>query len=331
MAEATVGLPTLAEYWHPIAESRDVTEQPRRFYLLETELVAFRSREGDVSVFRDLCIHRGTALSLGSVTDGHITCAYHGWQYDRTGKCVRIPSLPDGSSIPAKARAIAYKAEERYGLVWVALKEPIAPIPAYPYDESSDPSYHMHLSSHNIWQSSAGRATENFMDFSHLPHVHPNLLAPPDRTVVPAVTIEETEQGLKYTYQNVEPESPSSPKDDLVAYEFFYVKPFTVHAKKTRSAGGVTYVSLFASPTKAKVTDLYIIYLRNDMLETDDAVFDEFCNRVLEQDRRIVESQQPEEIPTDLRDELHLKVPDASGIALRRILGRIGGVGPYMP
>ena len=45
----------------------------------------------------------------------------------------------------------------------------------------------------------------------------------------------------------------------------------------------------------------------------------------------IVESQRPEEIPTDLKDELHLKVPDASGIAYRRVLGRIDQVTPFGP
>ena len=52
------------------------------------------------------------------------------------------------------------------------------------------------------------------------------------------------------------------------------------------------------------------------------------------QDQVIVESQRPEEIPTDLREELHLKVPDASGIAYRRLLGLtlglvgLSGLGP---
>jgi vanillate O-demethylase monooxygenase subunit len=76
---------------------------------------------------------------------------------------------------------------------------------------------------------------------------------------------------------------------------------------------------------------MYVLFVRNFALDTDDSVFDHFSNRVNEQDRRIVESQQPEEIPIDLREELHLKVPDASAIALRKILGQIQGIGPYMP
>lgn len=326
-----VDAPTLANFWHPIAESHEVTEQPRRFFLLDVELVAFRDSNGEVSVFRDLCIHRGTALSLGWVTNGHITCPYHGWEYDRTGKCVNIPALPPGSAIPRKARAIAYQAQEKYGLVWVAMDEPVAPIVSWPGNENENPQYHMHISSHQIWQSSAGRAIENFMDFSHFPFVHPNLLSPPDRVLVPEVEIKQTDYGLTYRYQTIEPESPSSPEGDLVTFEYHYYKPFSVHVKKITSDGGVTIVSGLGSPTKHKQADMWVVFVRNYGLDVDDSVFDHFSNRVNEQDRRIVESQRPEEIPTDLREELHLKVPDATGIALRRILGQIRDVGPYLP
>ena len=54
-------------------------------------------------------------------------------------------------------------------------------------------------------------------------------------------------------------------------------------------------------------------------------------SRPAKQDRLVVESQLPERIPTDLRDELHLEVPDASGIAYREFLGAIQGIAAYMP
>jgi len=69
--------------------------------MLGEPIVAFRDEQG-VAAFKDLCIHRGTALSLGYITDGHLTWLYHGWEYDRSGACVHIPSLPEGSSIPGR-------------------------------------------------------------------------------------------------------------------------------------------------------------------------------------------------------------------------------------
>src|SRR6478735_7815704 len=90
--------PGLAHYFHPIATAAEVTREPKVFPLLGEDVLVFRTSDGPVA-FRDLCIHRGTRLSLGDVTaEGNIRCPYHGWEYDATGACVRIPSLPEGAS-----------------------------------------------------------------------------------------------------------------------------------------------------------------------------------------------------------------------------------------
>jgi vanillate O-demethylase monooxygenase subunit len=45
---------------------------------------------------------------------------------------------------------------------------------------------------------------------------------------------------------------------------------------------------------------------------------------IFEQDRPVVEAQRPEELPLDLREELHLRGPDACTLEYRRYLARIG-------
>jgi phenylpropionate dioxygenase-like ring-hydroxylating dioxygenase large terminal subunit len=321
--------PTLADYYHPVAEAKDVTSEPRRFHLLNTEVVLFRDSAGAPVAFKDLCIHRGTPLSLGTVIGDRIVCAYHGWEYDRTGACVRIPSLTSDQPIPSRARAISYHAEERYGLVWVSINDPVAPVPDFPNGEYDDPGYHAHLSSHNVFKTSAGRAVENFMDWSHFPFVHPGLLAPADRTLVPPTDIKETEYGLTYSYETVEPESPTSSGAESVLYEYYYYLPFTIHIRISHKEGGVSYCSFFASPSSQKTTDAYTMFVRNFALDTPDSDFDYFANRVTEQDRRIIESQRPEEIPLDWREELHIRVPDAPTIAFRRALSKIKDIADY--
>lgn len=323
------GETTLADYWHPIAEAKDVTREPRRFSLLDNDVVVFRDADQNPVAFKDLCIHRGTPLSLGSIKGDRIVCAYHGWEYDRTGACVRIPSLPEDHPIPSKARAISYHAAERYGLVWVAMNDPIAPIPPFPNGEYDNPEYHPHLASHYVFATSAGRAVENFMDWSHFPFVHPGLLAPADAVLVPRIDIVETDYGLRYDYPTLEPESPTSGPGETVMYEYYYYAPFTIHIRIVTPAGGVSYCSFLASPRTRTTTDGYTMFVRNYALDRPDSDFDYFANRVTEQDRRIIESQRPEQIPLDLREELHIKVPDAPTIAFRRVLGRIKGVEDY--
>jgi phenylpropionate dioxygenase-like ring-hydroxylating dioxygenase large terminal subunit len=298
--------------------------------LLGEKIGAFRTDAG-VSAFKDLCIHRGTALSLGWVTDGRITCAYHGWEYDHTGACTHIPSLPPDSSIPRKARAIAYQAQERYGLVWVALDEPVAPVPDFPKGEWDDPSFRGFLSSTYVWQSSAGRSVENFMDVSHFPFVHEGLLGSREQTVVGKTEVIETEYGLHYLYEQEEPNELYSGAGQVTRWEYDLYTPFTIHLTKTIPNGEVTVLSLVSAPTTPKLTHMYFFITRNHHLDEDDGTWKDFSDRIMEQDRVIVESQRPEEIPTDLREELHLKVPDASGIAYRRVLGGIDDVSAFMP
>lgn len=322
---------TLASHWHPIATVDEITEQPRRFLLLDQPLVAFRSAQG-VSVFLDLCIHRGTALSLGWVTDGRLTCAYHGWQYDASGACTHIPSLPEGSTIPRKARAVACRVEERYGLVWVAMDEPAGPVPGFPKGEWDDPTYRGFLACRYTWRSSAGRAVENFMDVSHFPFVHEGILGSRDATLVGQHHVVPTHDGLSYFLENEEPGEMHSAAGEMIRWEYDLVLPFTIHLKKITPGGNETLISMAAAPTSEKTTEMFVFIVRNyDLDPAKDPEFAAFTDHIMGQDRQIVESQRPEAIPVDLREELHLKVPDASGIAYRRALAGIAGAGPHGP
>jgi phenylpropionate dioxygenase-like ring-hydroxylating dioxygenase large terminal subunit len=322
------GAPSLGSYWHPIAMASEVVEQPRRFTLLGEPIVAFRDEHG-VAAFKDLCIHRGTALSLGYVTAGRLTCLYHGWEYDRTGACVRIPSLPEGSSIPRKARAISYQTQEAYGLVWLALTDPVAPIPRWPENAWENASFHVFMATRQTWHANAGRVVENAMDFSHFNFVHKGLTELADGPVIKSHTVELTDYGLHYEYY-----------DTKITREYSLYAPFTLHDRKVEANGDTSILTLIAAPLDANTTHVYQFIARNHQGATglqdkghvlSAADVTAAFEVVMAQDRAIVESQRPEEIPLDLRDELHLKVPDNSGIAYRRLLASISGSRPFMP
>jgi phenylpropionate dioxygenase-like ring-hydroxylating dioxygenase large terminal subunit len=137
--------------------------------LLGEDLVLWRTK-GEVMAWRDLCIHRGTRLSLGKVHDSILACPYHGWEYNHEGSCVRMPAHPDQTP-PAKARAHTYLAKESYGLIWVMLGEPQNDIPPFP--EDPDPSYRKVLvGPFGPINASAPRLIENFLDVAHFPFVH---------------------------------------------------------------------------------------------------------------------------------------------------------------
>lgn len=319
----------MGNYWHPIALANEVDEQPRLFRLLGEDLVAFRHADS-VTCLKDLCIHRGTRLSLGTVCNGRIVCPYHGWEYDGTGACVRIPSLPEGASIPRKARAIAYRVQEMYGLVWVALKDPVSPIPTWPDNAWGEASrYTVFLACRQTWKANAGRVIENAMDFSHFNILHRGLTELADGPVIKPHTVEETDYGLHYSYF-----------DSKITREYFVCAPFTLHDRKIEENGDVSILTAIAAPLDATTTHFYQFIARNHQgavayegkgVHQAPEEVTAAVEKVMAQDRMIVESQRPEEIPLDLREELHLKVPDATGIAYRRMLAAIAGSAPFMP
>src|SRR5690348_7961968 len=109
--------------WHPVAFGHDVADRPVHADLLGEPLVLWRGPDRGPRANSDLCVHRGTALSLGWITGDELVCPYHGWRYRADGRCAAIPQLEDPSRVPAKARIGAFGCQERYGLIWVALAE----------------------------------------------------------------------------------------------------------------------------------------------------------------------------------------------------------------
>lgn len=318
----------LSHYWHPVATSDAVGEQPRRCELLGERLVVFRVGSS-VSVFRDLCIHRGSALSLGWVSDGVLTCPYHGWQYDAGGKCVHIPSLAPGKSIPARARAQRYKATDAYGLVWVTLDENPAPLPPPDPFVWDEPGYRSVAIGPFEWKASAGRMAENVLDFSHFPWVHENVLGVRTRSEVAPYEVRRTEDGLEYVYEQLRPGSPhNNYREELVRNEYRIVLPFVVHdRKRVLSDGSDTVMAFIASPIAPNRSALFSTMSRNYDLDGSDDAMIAFADKVFQQDKPIVESQHPELLPLDLREELHLKIADSASMVYRRALDEMGDEG----
>lgn len=321
------GQSTLANYWHPICATTEVTDQPRRFTLQGEHIVAYRDGGGPVAM-RDICVHRGAALSLGRIRDGRLTCPYHGWQYDRTGACVRIPSRPASVPIPKAARAQIYRTTEKYGLVWVVMEEPIADVPSFPGDVFGKEGWREFLSYRKVWQTSAARSVENFMDFSHFPYVHPGLLGTEDRAEVPRHAVEETGFGLAYAFEQEEPsELYGKGGTAIIRYEYTLYMPFTVHLNKIEEDGvSSTMISMATTPLTPTTSELYVWIVRNHSLDRPDHEFGNFTNIIMEQDRIVVESQRPEQLPVSLREELHIKVPDAASLLYRKLLSDLAKV-----
>ncbi len=147
------------------------------------------------------------------------------------------------------------------------------------------------------------------MDVSHFPFVHPNILARPELPAAgPVPVLHETDWGLHYRVDNQYYRSVDGSFETTVSYEYYQWFPFTMHIRILEDEERVTVVTRGRVAHRVrKRTRVFRVVHRN--YENDDPNFVANYLHVLEQDRRVVESIRPEEIPRASKDELHIRVP----------------------
>lgn len=314
---------SLESFWHPVAESEIVTTAPQQFRLLGKSLVVYRDNQGIVAL-SDKCVHRGAKLSPGCIKEGQLECPYHGWRYDRNGLVSSIPALGEDGSIPSQAKISNYHTVEKHGVVWIALADPRTDIPPWPNDDWNSPNWHVFLVDTWRWNSSAGRMIENAIDFAHFNFVHKGFTELADGPFIKPFEIVPTPDGFTYSYD-----------DSVLIRDYTLHMPFTLHDQKSVIAadggqtwseldeskvGDITTITFIASPIDLEETLIFVFLSRNHSLELPDAEFASGFNEVMEQDRLVVESQDPLQLPLDPREELHLKIADSGSIAYRKLL-----------
>jgi phenylpropionate dioxygenase-like ring-hydroxylating dioxygenase large terminal subunit len=161
-------------YWYPAIQSGKVKKKPVPVSLLGEAIVLFRdTRTGKVYGLQDRCPHRGIPLSLGrSYFPGTVSCAYHGWTFDRRGQCVAELTEGPDSPLPGKVSVHVYPLEERWGVVWVYIGEGSPPpleedVP----EEFLDPGTRMFLDVQE-WDCNWNELMENSSDPTHAIVLH---------------------------------------------------------------------------------------------------------------------------------------------------------------
>jgi nitrite reductase/ring-hydroxylating ferredoxin subunit len=159
----------LRRFWHPIARVGDLAPGAlRRIEVLGEALTLVRFADGEHALLDERCPHRGVALSLGEVRDDAVWCPYHGWRFDRTGRCVAAPGEPGGTCGAARARSRPIAVA--FGLLFAWLGEG-APAP-FPYADLLPPGMLAYRMAPILWPACFTLRLENTADFSHLQAAH---------------------------------------------------------------------------------------------------------------------------------------------------------------
>ncbi|HZT08696.1 MAG TPA: Rieske 2Fe-2S domain-containing protein [Chloroflexota bacterium] len=168
----TPGGEFMRRYWQPAALSEELPPggAPVPVRLLGEDLVLFRDETGHPGLLGIHCSHRGADLSYGRLEDGGLRCIYHGWLFDRSGRCLEQPGEPTGSTFHERIRHTAYPCHEQAGIIFTYMGPGEPPLfPAYefllaPPDHTYATKYYEEC---NYLQGNEGNFDPQHLSFLH--------------------------------------------------------------------------------------------------------------------------------------------------------------------
>ena len=214
--------------WYVAAWS---TELPGEALISRTILgeliMLYRAGDGAVVGMEDRCCHRLAPLSLGERDGDAIRCMYHGFKFDRSGRCIEIPGQ---DMIPPKARVKTYPVLERGGWIWIWMGDATrADAALLPQAIGPDnPEWNMRYSQLD-YEANYQLINDNLTDFSHLAYVHRNSFGASEDFSRSRPKVIRIERGI-----HVEPGRAG-------------IKPGSWTAARLRTAGRNTIISFLAS------------------------------------------------------------------------------------
>jgi len=277
-----------ANVWTPLGLARDVAStRMTSFQVANERVVVFRDPSGDLAALVDKCPHRGVALSLGKIKDGLISCPFHGWQFDSLGRNCLVPWNSDAKREALGATALPVR--EVAGLIWLytGFNPETSPLPgeALARKDVSLTAQSM------VWNVHWTRVMENMLDTPHLPFVH--------RRSIGRGLIKELSHDMEMIWEpraygaDIRSQFNGRPRGAGLTYRYPNVMELIIDPP------GKTFRLLaVCTPQTLSTTCLTIYTIRNfAKFSWLDPVFRRLNRRIALEDKAIVESSQPSEVP----------------------------------
>ena len=135
----TPGGEYLRRFWHPICYVSELQDRPLRVRALGEDLVAFKTKLGDIGVLFLACCHRNSSLEFGIIEEQGLRCCYHGRLIGVNGRIAEFPGEPAADQMREQISQGAYPTHEFGGIVFIYMGPPDR-IPVFPtYDRLTLP------------------------------------------------------------------------------------------------------------------------------------------------------------------------------------------------
>jgi len=132
----------------------------------------WRGEDGVAHLFDAHCPHLGANMGFGGEVNGNcLRCPFHGWEYDGSGACTKVPYANEPNKF---AKAAVYKIIERNQIIYfwhdAEHRDPWWEPPSFPELDNCEFTYHGKTEHHVL--AHIQELPENGADISHLNTLH---------------------------------------------------------------------------------------------------------------------------------------------------------------
>lgn len=170
--------PLIKDCWYVAGFSDEVSRDIISRRLLGIDVALYRTLAGEPVAVRNRCPHRSFPLAKGRLDGDILVCGYHGMQFDPSGRCVNMPSMP---IVPTNANVRAFPTVERGPIIWIWMGDADHADEALIPDTSwlDSPEWKSVRGSYHI-ASDYVAMHENLLDQTHFPFLHPGTVGTPE-------------------------------------------------------------------------------------------------------------------------------------------------------
>jgi phenylpropionate dioxygenase-like ring-hydroxylating dioxygenase large terminal subunit len=170
----------LRQYWQPLAlldefdpqlDPRTAQRPLKAVRVLGQDFVLWRDAHGRWGLLDRDCPHRNADLAYARHEGDGVRCAFHGWKFDVSGRCLETPAEPAGSTLCERVRQAAYPVAERSGVLWGWFGKPGEEPPLPAFDCYVAPATHV-FAYKGLWRCNWLQALEVGLDPAHTSYLH---------------------------------------------------------------------------------------------------------------------------------------------------------------